>query len=279
MDKAEEIALEEKWQKADFKNNNVFTWVVSENEDICLELLQMILPELNISEIKEIQKEDSIKNSDIFRGVRFDVFVTDVTGRMYDIEMQIANYHDLSKRMSYYQSNLVGRSLKAGQSFVEKVDTYVIFICDFDFGGAGLAKYTTNLVLAETGKVLDTGEHNIILNVKAKDFSTVSKSLKSFLEFVNNGIVTDTFTGRIEAGIVELKKNTGKRSHFMDYEQHIATERYYARQEARTAMIEQTIKSLVEKGYSKEKIVADIANFNCLEPSEVEKVYDGLFLK
>lgn len=275
--------MEEKWQKAGFKDNIIFTWVLSENEDICLELLQIILPELNITSIYDIRSEYTTKNSSVFRGVRFDVYVKDVDGRMYDIEMQVANHHDLGKRMSYYQSNLVSRSLKSGQSFVEKVDTYVIFICDFDFGGAGLSRYTTSLVLDQTNQRVETGEHNIILNAKTEIFSDATAKLKAFLKFVDNGIPTDEFTGKIEKSILELKNDTGKKVSFMDYEQNLATERYYAKQEGiqegQEKLIEKAIKKLINKGYHKDKVVETVADFNDIEHDEVEKIYDKMFVK
>lgn len=283
MDKKLELRLEEKWQKAGFKDNIIFTWVLSENEDICLELLQIILPELNITSIYDIRSEYTTKNSSVFRGVRFDVYVKDVDGRMYDIEMQVANHHDLGKRMSYYQSNLVSRSLKSGQSFVEKVDTYVIFICDFDFGGAGLPRYTTSLVLNQTNQRVETGEHNIILNAKTEIFSDATAKLKAFLKFVDNGIPTDEFTGKIEKSILELKNDTGKKVSFMDYEQNLATERYYAKQEGiqegQEKVIEKAIQKLINKGYYKDKVVEAVADFTDIEPDEVEKIYDKMFVK
>lgn len=283
MDKKRALRLEEKWQKAGFKDNIIFTWVLSENEDICLELLQIILPELNITSIYDIRSEYTTKNSSVFRGVRFDVYVKDVDGRMYDIEMQVANHHDLGKRMSYYQSNLVSRSLKSGQSFVEKVDTYVIFICDFDFGGAGLSRYTTSLVLDQTNQRVETGEHNIILNAKTEIFSDATAKLKAFLKFVDNGIPTDEFTGKIEKSILELKNDTGKKVSFMDYEQNLATERYYAKQEGiqegQEKLIEKAIKKLINKGYHKDKVVETVADFNDIEHDEVEKIYDKMFVK
>ena len=190
--------LEKKWEKAGFKDSVIFAWVVSENKDICLEILQIILPELNITRIVEIRSEDARKDSRVLRGVRFDVYVEDNKGRMYDIEMQVNNNHDLGKRLSYYQSNLVRQSLTEGQSFLEKVDTYVIFICGYDFGGSGLPRYTTRLILDENGKAIDTGEHNVILNAKAKDFAGMSEKLKAFLEYVNSSLITSDLTQRIE---------------------------------------------------------------------------------
>lgn len=275
--------LEKKWEKAGFKDSVIFAWVVSENKDICLEILQIILPELNITRIVEIRSEDTRKDSRVLRGVRFDVYVEDDKGRMYDIEMQVNNNHDLGKRLSYYQSNLVRQSLTEGQSFLEKVDTYVIFICDYDFGGSGLPRYTTKLILDENGKTIDTGEHNVILNAKAKDFVGVSEKLKAFLEYVNSSLVTSDLTQRIETSVKNLKKSVERKGSYMTYEQEMLTREYYARKEGREEgkknLLENFIKKLSKQGYDKEKVVENVADSTGVPKDEVSKVYDEIFVK
>ncbi len=275
--------LEKKWEKAGFKDSVIFAWVVSENKDICLEILQIILPELNITRIVEIRSEDTRKDSRVLRGVRFDVYVEDDKGRMYDIEMQVNNNHDLGKRLSYYQSNLVRQSLTEGQSFLEKVDTYVIFICDYDFGGSGLPRYTTRLILDENGKNIDTGEHNVILNAKAKDFAGVSEKLKAFLEYVNSSLVTSDLTQRIETSVKNLKKSVERKGSYMTYEQEMLTREYYARKEGKEEgkkdLLEKAIKKLSKQGHDKAKIVEMISSVNDVSQDEVSKIYDEIFVK
>lgn len=275
--------LEKKWEKAGFKDSVIFAWVVSENKDICLEILQIILPELNITRIVEIRSEDTRKDSRVLRGVRFDVYVEDDKGRMYDIEMQVNNNHDLGKRLSYYQSNLVRQSLTEGQSFLEKVDTYVIFICDYDFGGSGLPRYTTRLILDENGKTIDTGEHNVILNAKAKDFAGVSEKLKAFLEYVNSSLITSDLTQRIETSVENLKKSVERKGSYMTYEQEMLTREYYARKEGREEgkkdLLEKSIKKLSKQGHDKAKIVEMISSVNDVSQDEVSKAYDEIFVK
>lgn len=275
--------LEKKWEKAGFKDSVIFAWVVSENKDICLEILQIILPELNITRIVEIRSEDTRKDSRVLRDVRFDVYVEDDKGRMYDIEMQVNNNHDLGKRLSYYQSNLVRQSLTEGQSFLEKVNTYVIFICDYDFGGSGLPRYTTRLILDENGKTIDTGEHNVILNAKAKDFAGVSEKLKAFLEYVNSSLITSDLTQRIETSVENLKKSVERKGSYMTYEQEMLTREYYARKEGREEgkkdLLEKSIKKLSKQGHDKAKIVEMISSVNDVSQDEVSKVYDEIFVK
>ena len=166
---------------------------------------------------------------------------------------------------------------------MEKVDTYVIFICDYDFGGSGLPRYTTKLTLDENGKTIDTGEHNVILNAKAKDFVGVSEKLKAFLEYVNSSLVTSDLTQRIETSVKNLKKSVERKGSYMTYEQEMLTREYYARKEGREEgkknLLENFIKKLSKQGYDKEKVVENVADSTGVPKDEVSKVYDEIFVK
>lgn len=148
------------WKLAGFKDGMIFSWIISEHKDICLELLQLILPDLEIVDVKNIKKEDTHKQNTVFHGARFDIYAADEHGRMYDIEMQVSDEHNLGKRISCYQSYLTQHALGAGQDYNDRVDTYVIFICDFDFFGASLPVYTTEVCVKESDLILDIGVVN-----------------------------------------------------------------------------------------------------------------------
>lgn len=303
------------WKKADFKDNLIFTWIISEHKDICLELLQLILPKLNIVDLKYIQKEDTFKSNSIFKGVRFDVYTEDETGRMYDIEMQIADNKNLGKRISYYQSYLTQHSLGAGQDYRDKIATYVIFICNFDYGGTDLPVYTTELRLKENHKLIETGEYNIILNAKAKDFSTISPELAAFLKYVATNIPTSAFTQKIADDIVILKNSALKGDKYMFYEiefnaklaeaakkarakgiaegriegrnegrtegrnEGLAEGRAEGRTEGRETTICEMIEKLVAEGYTKEETLTAVTRLTSSTVEEAEGPYDKLFAK
>lgn len=249
------------WEQATFKNSVIFAWIVSEHPEVCLELLQLILPELAVTEIFEVISEYTQKASLENHGVRFDVYTEDDRGRMFDLEMQVVDQHDLSKRISYYQSNLVRRALASGCAYNEKADTYVIFICDFDYGRSGLPLYSTKMILHENRKVLDTGVHNIILNIKSNKLSLVSKRLAAFLNYLDSSQVTDDFTRKLDKLVTELKTDTRKKDHYMEYKQEIASLKAYIREETREATqkedrektISVMIKKMVAKGYDRQK--------------------------
>lgn len=279
-----EREVELKWRRATIKNDLIFTWLFFENKKLTLRLLQIILPELNIKKVGDTQRENNQKKNKIYRGVRFDVLAEDEQDRTYDIEMQVANNDDLGKRISYYQGKLSAKSLNEGEKFFEKRDTYVIFICDFDFFGLNLPMYHTTTRLEEDiNKVVDTGEYNVILNSRATDFSTVSIEVKAFLEYVRDNKVTDDFTRSLDKEVVKIKSSTEVRESFMTWEEKLAEERYYAgkraKEEARRELVINAIKNQEKLGNSRQDIIDSVATFLGIDKSDVEKCYDELLIK
>ena len=283
---SEEI-LEKKWQEATIKRDIIFTKVFGENKKLTLELLQIILPKLKIEEIIDIIPEDREKENIVYRGVRFDVYVKDENSRMYDIEMQVVNHHDLGKRIAYYQNKLSSKALKPSQKFFEKNDTFVIFVCDFDYFQLGLPVYHTTMRLKEDlNKIVDTGEYNVILNSRAKDFSSVSPEVKAFLEYVRENKVSNEFTKDLDREVKKIKSSTEVRDSFMTWEEKLAEERYYAGKEAeekgmekgmekgKREMVVNAIKNQKKLGNSRQNIINSVADFLSIDKEEVAKYYD-----
>lgn len=283
---SEEI-LEKKWQEATIKRDIIFTKVFGENKKLTLELLQIILPKLKIEEIIDIIPEDREKENIVYRGVRFDVYVKDENGRMYDIEMQVVNHHDLGKRIAYYQNKLSSKALKPSQKFFEKNDIFVIFVCDFDYFQLGLPVYHTTMRLKEDlNKIVDTGEHNVILNSRANDFSSVSPEVKAFLEYVRENKVSNEFTKDLDREVKKIKSSTEVRDSFMTWEEKLAEERYYAGKEAeekgmekgmekgKREMVVNAIKNQKKLGNSRQDIINSVADFLSIDKEEVAKYYD-----
>ena len=271
---SEEI-LEKKWQEATIKRDVIFTKVFGENKKLTLELLQIILPKLKIEEIIDIIPEDREKENIVYRGVRFDVYAKDENNRMYDIEMQVVNHHDLGKRIAYYQNKLSSKALKPSQKFFEKNDTYVIFVCDFDYFHLGLPIYHTTMRLKEDlNRIVDTGEYSVILNSRAKDFSSVSPEVKAFLEYVRENKVSNEFTKDLDREVKKVKSSTETRDSFMTWEEKLAEERYYAGKKERKELIVNAIKNQEKLGSSRQDIINSVADFLSIDKEEVAKYYD-----
>lgn len=96
-------------------NSFIFGKVMQTHKELCLKLLQIILPDLNISEIKDAEIEKYLKDHYQTKGVRLDAYTRDGDGRHYDLEMQIADTKNLPKRARYYSSLMDTNALFKGE--------------------------------------------------------------------------------------------------------------------------------------------------------------------
>ena len=90
------------WEELRISNDFLFGKVM-QNPELCKELLQRILPDLEIDHIEYPELQKSIKPDIDARSVRLDVYVKDEKEAVYDIEMQVSNTGELPKRSRYYQ--------------------------------------------------------------------------------------------------------------------------------------------------------------------------------
>ena len=90
-----------KWEELSISNDFLFGKVM-QNPELCKELLQRILPDLNIERIEYPELQKSINMDMDARSVRLDVYVKDEKEVVYDIEMQVSHTKELAKRSRYY---------------------------------------------------------------------------------------------------------------------------------------------------------------------------------
>ena len=90
-----------KWEELSISNDFLFGKVM-QNPKLCKELLQRILPDLNIDRIEYPELQKSINMDMDARSVRLDVYVKDEKEVVYDIEMQVSHTKELAKRSRYY---------------------------------------------------------------------------------------------------------------------------------------------------------------------------------
>ncbi|PIE98364.1 MAG: hypothetical protein CR988_03500 [Treponema sp.] len=186
---------------------------VMQNKDICLTLLNILLSD-KVDRITEIDFQRHVEHASYAKGIRLDILAKDESGNVYDIEMQTTDKNDLAKRMRYYQSAIDLSSLDKGCHYSELVDSYIIFICKFDYLKAGLPVYSFKTRCSEDNTIeLKDGLSKIIVNAAA--FSqTENKELRGFLEYIKTGEATTEFTGRIANMITIIKENEGARQEY-----------------------------------------------------------------
>ena len=203
-----------KWEELSISNDFLFGKVM-QNPELCKELLQRILPDLNIERIEYPELQKSINMDMDARSVRLDVYVKDEKEVVYDIEMQVSHTKELPKRIRYYQSMIDLQLIDKGQLYDELKRSYVIFICPFDLYGKGQHIYTFENICKEDGSIFMGDEAvKIFLNAKGT-LDDVSDELEAFLDYVAGKKPKDAYVERLEEAVKEAKKNREWRHEYM----------------------------------------------------------------
>ena len=155
-------AKQPKWEELSISNDFLFGKVMQDAE-LCKELLQRILPELDIARVEYPELQKTIKEDFDAKGVRLDVYVNDRKGTVYDIEMQAVTSKYLPRRTRYYQSMIDMQLMNKGQDYDTLNNSYIIFICLSDLFGKDRYMYTFENTCKEDSEVM--------LNDGSKKFS------------------------------------------------------------------------------------------------------------
>ena len=167
------------------------------------------------------------------KGIRLDVFVKDVN-RMYNIEMQVANTHELPERSRYYSALMSLDTLKEGEPYKALKDSHVIFICMTDIFDQGLPVYTfENLCLEDNSIKLKDRDfrHFFIAPTCAKMIE--NKEIKSFFNFLISNSASSRFTNMLSGYVNNAKHNMQWRHQYMTF----ARQQYYAFEDGKQAGI------------------------------------------
>ena len=111
---------------------------VMRSPDICKLFLEELLGK-EIDHIEYIENQKEISDSYEHHGIRLDVYLRDAARTVYAIEMQTTNKRDLELHVRFYQGSIDRNELLKGHAYSELSESFVIFVCDFDYFGTGLA--------------------------------------------------------------------------------------------------------------------------------------------
>ncbi len=242
--------LEENWEKLGISNDFLFGKIMR-NPQLCKELLERILPEVEIDHIEYPELQKTIKEDVDARSVRLDVYVKDGKGTVYDIEMQAVDTRELAKRSRYYQSMIDLQLIDKNIAYKKLNRSYIIFICPFDLYGKGRHIYTFENICKEDNNILLGDETTkIFLNADGV-MDDISKDLKAFLDYVAGKKSEDIFIGKLEEALKEAKRNREWRHEYMTLlmrdQENLEKGREEGREEGIIIMIEnalQTTKSI-----------------------------------
>ena len=211
-----DLPEEERWENLTLANDFLFGKIF-QDPDLCLKLVKIILPELNIERVTFPVLQKSIRETFETKGVRFDVYLRDNEDRIINVEMQPVNRDNLMKRTRAYHSliDLDAMDRESVKNYSDMPEVIVIFICGFDLFKLGRHIYTfRNYCVQERDLMLNDGTETIFLNTKG-NADDISPKLKSFLDLVNGKSSNDDFVNELERRLEYAKQNRKWRQMYM----------------------------------------------------------------
>lgn len=162
-------------------NDFMFSQVMR-SEEICKLFLEELLG-VEIQRIEFIDRQKDISDSYEYHGIRLDVYLKDEKGTVFNVEMQSDRRHELPKRVRFYQSGIDRSELPKGADYAVLSESYIIFICDFDYFHIGKAVGERVSFLKGTDVPYEDGSHVFFLNSRYQE-ANASKSILEFLDLV-----------------------------------------------------------------------------------------------
>ena len=237
--------LEQQWLDSTFKDNFIFSKTLELFPALCKQLIELIL-NINVKHIDFPEREKVIEIRTDSKGIRLDVYVEDDQNRSFDIEMQVADSDNISKRMRYYQGLIDADKLKHGQHYSALGESYIIFICPFDRFKRGRHIYTFRERCDE--------DNNITLVSTKGTLDDVSPEIKNFLNYVDNGTIAGDFVQKLDAAVLSVKSNQKVRKNFMTYQMALLESKLEGEEKGRLQGIESVAFNMIKKGMALETI-------------------------
>lgn len=163
------------------RNDFMFGEVMRTSE-ICHLFLEELLG-VCIRRIEFIDKQKDLSDSYAHHGIRLDVYLKDEAGTVFNVEMQSVKNDDLPKRARFYQGAIDRSELPKAVNYDELPESYVIFVCDFDYFHIGKAVGERVSFLKSTETVYDDGTHVFFLNSHYTE-GNASASILEFLDMI-----------------------------------------------------------------------------------------------
>lgn len=188
---------------------------VMSNPELCKGMLERLLS-IQIDHIEKIQSQFPISPDYEKHGIRLDVYLKD-SSRIFDIEVQTTNQHNLEQRARYYQGIIDIDQLEHSENYNNLKESYVIFICTFDPFGKDFLSYTVDQRFSEDLECkYNDKTHKVFYNLTASVLKKAEQSeLIKFLNYFKTQNTYDDFTNRVQTAVLRAKYNIAWRKDYM----------------------------------------------------------------
>lgn len=155
---------------------------VMRSEEICIMFLEALLG-IEIQRIEFLDMQKDFTDSYAYHGIRLDVYLKDEKGTIFNVEIQAEKRDDLPRRVRYYQSGIDRGELPKGADYASLSESYVVFVCDFDYFHIGKAVGERVSYLKDTDVLYEDGSHVFFLNSRYTE-PNASKPILEFLDLI-----------------------------------------------------------------------------------------------
>ncbi|MBR1758407.1 MAG: Rpn family recombination-promoting nuclease/putative transposase [Lachnospiraceae bacterium] len=243
----------ESYKSLRFTNDFMFCKILSNNPDLCKELIEMIL-DVKINRIMSVDPQEPIEITPDGRGIRLDVRVEDEKHSMYCVEMQTTNRGNIPKRSRYYQAIADLNSLERSEEFDQLNKSYIIFVCLFDLFHKGYRKYVfRSLCVDDPSLELGDDTEKVFLNAKG-NLGDVSEKMRDFLNYISTGKAEGELSARLEEEVVMARKNPAWEMEYASYYAKLHDEKEAGIAEGRILGHRDMIQKLIDRGKSVDEI-------------------------
>ena len=202
------------WESLTIANDFVFCKAMLD-EGLCREVLQAVLG-IEIDRVEHVERQHVIDAGPGSKSVRLDVYVRDGSGRVFDVEMQVASGAGLARRARYYHAQMATEQLDRGVSYCELPDAYSIFFCLFDPFGLGRRVYSfENRCEQEPGLALGDGARTVFLAATSPRDASQPEALNSLLDYIVLGKAEGGLPERVDERVREVIGSTEWRREYM----------------------------------------------------------------
>ena len=266
---------EERYKYLQFSDDFLFCKILTENEDITKELLELILGKR--LGVVRTDKQKPIEITADGRGIRLDVYAKDDENQIYDIEMQTTRQKNLPKRSRYYQGMIDLDLINRGADFRELKKSYVIFICMNDpFPKHGRYIYSfENICKEEHALSLGDETYKVFLSVGGTK-GDASDELKDFLHLIKNGYGEGELAKKIEQQVAKAREHKEWRLEYMTLYMRDRQNREEGFEEGLEKGLKEGRKTTIIHALERGRSVEDIADFMGCSIEEVKEIADSL---
>ena len=234
---------------------------VMRSDEICRLFLEALLG-IDIQRIEFLDRQKEMSDSYEYHGIRLDIYLKDEKGTVFNVEIQAERKDDLPRRVRFYQSGIDRNELPKGADFASLSESYIIFVCDFDYFHIGKAVGERIAFLKDTNVPYADGSHVYFLNSRYTE-ANASKPILEFLDLIRTNDLEqpyETPLGQMaRERIQEVRSDKKLEVSYMTYAQKMVDERRVGYmdglEDGRAEGMEKGMEKGVEKGF-KDTIIA-----------------------